>query len=182
MPATRGAVCTQVPCRVNASSTRQEHQSELADLDFVAVGQQRLVHGYTVDVGGVEAAEVDDPECAVLRTKFGVAAADGHLVEEDVADGMATCGCDGLVQQELRAGVGPALDDEQACAARQTFDRGGALGVGRSRRGWHFAEIGAESGGSFRHDDAPLVVCKRFTCCGLFSTAQSVYVLTIRHE
>jgi predicted ester cyclase len=35
-----------------------------------------------------------------------MAAADGNVVEKDVATGMAACGCDRLIQQESRTGVG----------------------------------------------------------------------------
>ena len=46
---------------------------------------------------------------------------DGDVVEEDVAVGMPAGGCDGLIQQEPRSGVGAALDDKHGRAARQPF-------------------------------------------------------------
>jgi hypothetical protein len=60
----------------------------------------------------VEAADVDDVEFAPFPPEFGVAAADGNVVEEDVAAGMAACGCDRLIQGESGTGVGAALNNE----------------------------------------------------------------------
>ena len=51
-------------------------------------------------------------------------AADGDVVEEDVAVGMAARRRAGLVQQEARTGVGAALDDQQRRTDRQAFDSG----------------------------------------------------------
>jgi len=84
-----------------SSSTRrgfgQEHQAELADLDLVAALQHRQVHRLPVDIGAVKAADIQDPELAFFSPELGVPAADGDVVKEDVAVGMAACGCDGLV-------------------------------------------------------------------------------------
>ncbi len=66
-----------------------------------------------VDVGAVEAADVNDLEFAVLPSELGVPAADGVVVEVDVAVAMPPGGCDGLIQQEPRSGCGAALDDKQ---------------------------------------------------------------------
>src|SRR5450631_3201890 len=126
----------------------EEHQTELADLDLVAVGQHRRGHRFTVDIGAVEAADVNDLEFAVVPSELGVPAADGDLVEEDVAAGMPASGCDGLIQQEPRSGVGATLHDKQGRAARQPFDfphprLGGASGRSIELAG----EVGAETGG-----------------------------------
>lgn len=47
----------------------QEHQTELAHLDLVTVGQHRGVDQFTVDIGAVEAVDVDDLEfgCRSIR-------------------------------------------------------------------------------------------------------------------
>jgi hypothetical protein len=77
---------------VSACSTRggpgQEHQTELADLDLVAVDQHRGVDRFMIDVSVVEAVEVDEQELSVLQSKFDVVAADGGVVEE-----MSLSGC-----------------------------------------------------------------------------------------
>jgi hypothetical protein len=49
-----------------------------------AVGQHRRRHRFTVDIGAVETADVNDPEFVVFPTELGVPAADGDVVEEDV--------------------------------------------------------------------------------------------------
>ena len=63
----------------------QEHQTKLANLDLVAVDQHRGVDRFMIDVSVVEAVEVDEQELSVLQPKLDVAAADGGVVEEDVA-------------------------------------------------------------------------------------------------
>ena len=52
----------------------QKHQTKLADLDFVVVGQHGRVHGFAVDVRAIEAAGVDEAEFAVFTPELGVAA------------------------------------------------------------------------------------------------------------
>jgi hypothetical protein len=70
----------------------EKDQAELAYLDFVAVGQDCRLHRLTVDVGAVEAADVDDLKFAVLSPEFGVPAADGDVIAEDVAVGVSAGG------------------------------------------------------------------------------------------
>ena len=65
--------------------------------------------------------------------KFGVAAADGHVVEQDVAARIAACGCDRLMQRESETGVGAALYDEHGGGGPFDF-RHCALGDDFSRR------------------------------------------------
>src|SRR5579875_2992569 len=67
----------------------QKHQAELADLNFVAVGQHRRIDRLAVDIGTVETADVDDVELVALQPEFGMPTAHGDVVEEDVAVGMA---------------------------------------------------------------------------------------------
>ena len=90
---------------VSACSTRggpgQEHQTKLAILDLVAVDQHRGVDRFMIDVRVVEAVEVDEQELSVLQPKLDVVAADGGVVEEDVAVRMPARRCDRLVEQEL---------------------------------------------------------------------------------
>ena len=50
----------------------QKHQSKFADLHLVAVRQHRRVHGFTVDVRAVEAADVDNLEFAAYAPELGV--------------------------------------------------------------------------------------------------------------
>ena len=49
------------------SGPGEKHQAVFADLDLVAVGQHRRLHRFTVEIGAVEAADVDYPEFAILR-------------------------------------------------------------------------------------------------------------------
>ena len=86
----------------------QEHQTKLANLDLVAVDQHRGVDRFMIDVRVVEAVEVDEQELSILQPKLDVAAADGGVVEEDVAVRMSARRCDGLIEQELGTGVGAA--------------------------------------------------------------------------
>jgi hypothetical protein len=65
-----------------------------------------------VDVGAVEAADVDDLEFTVLATELGVSAADGDVIAEDIAVGVSAGGCNCLIQGESRSRVGAALDHE----------------------------------------------------------------------
>jgi hypothetical protein len=71
----------------------QKHQSKFADLHLVAVRQHRRVHGFTVDVRAVEAADVDNLEFAAYAPEFGVPAADGDVIEEDIAIRVTTGRC-----------------------------------------------------------------------------------------
>ena len=88
-------------------------------MDLVAAGQHRRLHRLTFDIGAVETADVEDLEFAVFISELGVPTADGDVVEEDVVARMPPSGCDGLIQQEPRSGVGAALHDKQRRAARQ---------------------------------------------------------------
>jgi len=49
-----------------------------------------------IDVSVVEAVEVDEQELSVLQSKLDVVAADGGVVEEDVAVRMPARRCDGI--------------------------------------------------------------------------------------
>jgi len=86
----------------------QEQQSELADLDLVAVDQHRGFDRFMIDVSAVEAVEVDEQDLPVLHPKLDVVTADGGVVEEDVAVRMPARRCDGSIEQELGTGVGAA--------------------------------------------------------------------------
>src|ERR1700692_1063369 len=80
----------------------QERQSKLADLHLVAVRQHSRVHRFTVDVSAVEAADVDNLEFAAHASELGVPAADGDVVEEDIAVRVTTDRSGDQVKQELR--------------------------------------------------------------------------------
>ena len=94
--------------------TGHEQQPEIAELDLVAVAQHGSLHWLTVDVGAVEAASVDYAKFAVITAEFGVAAADGDVVEVDDAAGMAARRSQGPVQHESGTSVGDALDDQHS--------------------------------------------------------------------
>jgi hypothetical protein len=44
-----------------------------------------------VHVRAVEAAHIEDPEFASLVEEFGMATADGYVIDDDVIGGMAAC-------------------------------------------------------------------------------------------
>jgi len=83
----------------------QKHQSKFADLHLVAVRQHRPVHGFTVDVRAVEAADVDNLEFAAYPPELGMSAADSDVIEEDITIRVTTGRRGGPVEQEPRAGV-----------------------------------------------------------------------------
>src|ERR1700749_1966868 len=68
----------------------QKHQAEFADLNLVAVGQHGRIDRLPVDIGAIEAADVHDLKLIGFQPEFRVPTADGDVVEEDVAVGMAT--------------------------------------------------------------------------------------------
>ena len=114
------AIHRKVP--VSACSSRggpgQEQQTELANLDLVAVDQHRGLDRFMIDVSAVEAVEVDEQDLPVLHPKLDVVTADGGVVEEDVAVRMPARRCDGLIEQELGTGVGAAYHEQRRRAAR----------------------------------------------------------------
>ena len=57
---------------VTARGLVHEDQTEVADLDLVAVGEDGRVDWLAVDIGSVEAGGVDDAEFAVFGAEFGV--------------------------------------------------------------------------------------------------------------
>ena len=89
-------------------SARTTNSRALADLDLVAVDQHRGFDRFMIDVSAVEAVEVDEQDLSVLQPKLDVVAADGGVVEEDVAVRMPARRCDGLIEQVLGTGVGAA--------------------------------------------------------------------------
>src|ERR1700761_3536280 len=93
--------------RAGVARPGQEDQAELADLHLVAVGEHGGVHRLAVDVGAVEAADVDDDELRPVAPELGVATGHGHVVEEDVAVGVPTGARGVAVEQEARARVRP---------------------------------------------------------------------------
>src|SRR5690606_15965102 len=116
----------------SALAAGEEHQPELADLHLVAVLQQhRPVDPVAVDVGAVEAADVADREALRTAAELRVPTGHGHVIEEDLALGVAA-GVDLLgVEQEPAAGARTALDDQQRAAGRQRVD---GRGVGLVER------------------------------------------------
>ena len=87
---------------------RNIRRKELANLDLVTVDQHRGFDRFMIDVSVVEAVEVDKQELSVLQSKLDVVAADGGVVEDDVAVRMPARRCDGLIEQVLGTGVGAA--------------------------------------------------------------------------
>jgi hypothetical protein len=69
----------------------QKHQSELPQPNLVAVGQHSQMDRLPVYVRAVEAAYIEDPEFASFVKEFGMATADGYVVDDDIIGGMAAC-------------------------------------------------------------------------------------------
>src|SRR5690242_16900686 len=92
----RSLAMLATPPRSAGRGAGEEQQAEVAYLYFVPVGQCRGLDRLTVEVGAIEAVGVYDPELATVAVEFGVQAADGDVVEIDVAAGMAAGGGDGL--------------------------------------------------------------------------------------
>jgi hypothetical protein len=139
-------------CQCRRLWGRQEHQSKFADLQLVAVGQYSRVHGFTVDIGAGEAADVDNPEFGVDAPELGVLAADGDVVEEDIAIRVTSGRRDGLVEQEPRPGVGAALHHQQ----RRALRRAGRAAVERVMAAGKYGRWGSVRGGE-HHAEAGLV-------------------------
>jgi hypothetical protein len=98
----------------NRGGPGQEHQTKLANLDLVAVDQHRGVDRFMIDVSAVEAVQVDEQDLSVLPPKLHVAAADGDVVEEDVAVWKPARRCDGLIEQDLGTALGPRITSSRA--------------------------------------------------------------------
>src|SRR5581483_652832 len=109
----------------------EEDELELPDLDLVAVGEHRVVGPLPVDVRAVERPDVPDAVAAAVTDELRMATADGDVVEEDVAVRVAPGRGDVALEDVLRAGVGPAFDDEHAEALGQLPDADGEGVVGR---------------------------------------------------
>src|ERR1700737_4062081 len=79
--------------------------------------------------------------------------ADGDVIEEDVAVGVAAGRRHGLVEQEPRSRVGTAFDDGESRPLREAFDaryRGFRARLGR--RVQFVEEVRAKNGGRFHGD------------------------------
>jgi hypothetical protein len=131
-----------------------EHQSKFSDLHLVAVGQHSRVDGFTVDIDAVEVADFDNPEFGVdAAEELGVLAADGDVVEEDIAIRLTSGRRDGLVEREPRPGVGAPLHHQQRRALRRALRTEKlALGAGGGRSVMLVAEVGTKRGGPLPGD------------------------------
>ena len=135
---------------VVAASTRlgpaKEHQPELPHPNLVAVGQHSRMDRLPVDVRAVEAAHIDDPEFTSFAADFGMATADGYVVEDDVTVEMAPCCCDRLIQPKSVTGVGSAPNNEHGGAGRHPLKSGHAVfGAGWCRTVAEFGDHGRDS-------------------------------------
>src|SRR5271170_5001835 len=61
-----GPKCWPLPLASTRRGPGQEGQTELADLDLITIDQHRRIHRLPVDIGAVEAADIDDAELALL--------------------------------------------------------------------------------------------------------------------
>src|SRR3954470_24121466 len=108
----------------------EEDEPELADLDLVAVGEDGRVDRLPVDVGPVEAADVDHDELARVAPELRVPPGDRDVVEEDVAVRVPARARGRPVQQEARSGVRAAAHDQQGRPGRERVDPGDRLLLG----------------------------------------------------
>src|SRR5260370_570952 len=97
----------------------------LPALDPTPADELRLLDALPVHVGAVEAAHVADGEPGALAVKLGVPPGYGHVVEEDVAIGVAARGGQVAVEAEPAARVGAAHDQKQRAAWRQSTEQDG---------------------------------------------------------
>src|SRR6476659_6209861 len=102
----------------------QKRQAKLADLHLVAVDQHRRIHRLPVDVGAVEATDVDDVGFIVLPPELRVPAAHSDVVEKNVAAGMSARRRHRLIQQEPGSGVGTSFHYYQRRTRPQRLDPG----------------------------------------------------------
>jgi hypothetical protein len=79
------------PNGINLSPVPPKHESELPKPNLVAVGQHSQMDRLPVYVRAVEAAHIEDPEFASFVEEFGMATADGYVVDDDIIGGMAAC-------------------------------------------------------------------------------------------
>src|SRR5699024_4254748 len=89
------------------------------DLDLVTTAQLCFVDRFTVDVGAVEATDVANTEAVTPAEELHVATRNGHVVQEDVAVGVAAGGGHIAVQKEAAPCVGAAPDHEQGRSGRK---------------------------------------------------------------
>src|ERR1700752_2459213 len=141
---------------------REKEQAELAYLDFVAVGQNCRLPWLTVDIGAVEAADVNDLELVVLASELGVPAADGDVIAEDVAVGVSAGGGDRLIKREPRSRVRAPFAHQQCVTVRQLVDPGDGVVYARRGRCVRFREVSPEGrgdvGGGFLRRVAAVLV------------------------
>jgi hypothetical protein len=95
----------------------------VSHLNLVTVGQHGRIDRLAVDIRAVETANVDDLQFTAFRPEFGVAPADGDVVEEDVAARIAACGCDRPMQRESEPALGPRLTTSMAPVRRPALRR-----------------------------------------------------------
>src|ERR1700712_2606995 len=129
-PSRGGAERPLASGRLPGTRAGEGDETGLADLHLIPPRERRDVDRLAVDVGAVEAADVAHREAAALAVELDVAAADRHVVQEDVAVGVPPGGGDVLVEQEPATGVGTPLDNEQRGAGRERFD-GTGVRIGR---------------------------------------------------
>src|SRR5262249_32870158 len=115
---------TRTPSRRwSPRSSCKEDEPVLADLYLVVVGERRLLDAVPVQERAVEAPEILDREASALLGDDGMAARDGHVVEEDVAVGGAADRRPLTLELEDLTGAAAAGTDDQ-CRAFDALDAG----------------------------------------------------------
>jgi len=115
----------------------EEHQSELAYLEFIPAVELGLLNALPVEIRAIETTDIVDGECGSVVVHLGVTAGNGDVVEEDVAVGVTADA--GLAWREGEAGPGvrTPLDDEQTCPVGDVANRDGDLLISDLAGGFH---------------------------------------------
>ena len=132
-------------CR-RAFGPGEEHQAELADLHLVAVGEHRRIDRLAVDVGAVEAADVDDLELAAFQPELGVPRLTVTSSRKMSLSGCRPADVVGWSSRNREPALGPRLTTSSAEPAGRPFDaRDRAFGARRGRSVQFVEEVGAEN-------------------------------------
>jgi len=148
------AIERREPFSIAGRGYRHEDQPELADLEFVAAVQHRLLGSLPVQIRAVQRIKVAQGERAPRRGDLGLAAGNGHVVKKDVVVGMTTQGGHPDREEIPRAGVRASHHSQDPGAGWDVTDRNADLVLpgfpDRSDRG------------------EPDGRCRRVTSCGSF--------------
>ena len=108
----------------------EELQFESADLELVAIDQDGLVDSLAVEVRAVERPDIACTIDAVDVGEFDMTSRHGHVIQENIALGVAASGDRFSVQRVTRSGFGPLVPDEDPGSFVETVTIGEVLLIG----------------------------------------------------